>query len=87
MRHPVRWRETHKALHITKDMLSFLDFKRKKSFVFQRVEKFFGIKKRPDADKHPGENGDERIRPLFSFPIRRRLSPNNWRNRKRIPEP
>jgi len=63
------------------------NFKRKKKAVFQWFEKFFDQKKRPDADKHPGENGDELIRPLFSLPIQRRLSPNIWRNRKRIPEP
>ena len=37
---------------------------------------FIWAKKRPDAIKHPGENGDELIRPLFSLPIQRRMSPN-----------
>ncbi len=46
------------------------------------VWKFFWPKKRPDANKHPGENGDELIRPLFSLHIQRRVSPNIWRNLK-----
>jgi len=40
-------------------MIDFSNFKSKKRIVSQWVVKFFDIKKRPDADKHPGENGDE----------------------------
>ena len=71
-----------KALHIDKDMLKSADFKRCKRANYQRFANFFWIKKRPDAKEHPGENGDELIRPLFSRPIQRRMSPNIWRNRK-----
>ena len=70
------------AFHTHKDMFGLLDFKRKKKADCQRFRKFIAQKKRPDANEHPGENGDELIRPLFSRPIQRRLSPNIWRNRK-----
>jgi len=67
---------------MNKDMIIFPNFKRRKRSYYQWLGKILVQKKRPDADKHPGENGDELIRPLFSLPIRRRLSPNIWRNRK-----
>jgi hypothetical protein len=70
------------AFHIHKDMIKLLDFKRKKKTGYQWFGNFAAQKKRPDAIEHPGENGDELIRPLFSLPIQRRLSPNIWRNRK-----
>lgn len=82
MRHPVRCCETQVAFHTNKDMIKLLNFKRKKRTVYQGFGNFKGAKKRPDANQHPGENGDELIRPLFSLHIQRRMSPNIWRNLK-----
>jgi len=63
-------------------MLRLSNFKRKKTGENQWFGNFIGPKKRPDAIQHPGENGDELIRPLFSHHIQRRMSPNIWRNLK-----
>ena len=82
MRHPVRWCETRMASHTSKDMFNLLHFKRKKRTDYQQFGNLKRAKKRPDANEHPGENGDELNRPLFSLHIQRRVSPNIWRNLK-----
>jgi len=68
-------------------MIDLSNFKSKKSTEFQCLGKFLGKKKRPDADKHPGENGDEinssPVFPSYSTP----LVPQHLAEPERIPEP
>jgi|TARA_R110002050_G_scaffold246475_1_gene384279 hypothetical protein len=67
---------------MNQDMIKLPDFKSQKRANLQGLEKFLGQKNARMPLSTRAKNGDELIRPLFSRPIQRRLSPNIWRNRK-----